>query len=159
MKKFVVLIALLAVGFAYSRNLPADETVLTNDGQTIDEKIASKSYVFEAQIAIPTGGRTIQLNSYFDVRVSGDTLVCSLPYYGRAYTAPINPAEGGYNFTTTKYQYIVNKPKEDEWKIELVPLARTQGEKFMLTAFSNGTASLLVTSNNRQPINFRGVIK
>ncbi len=54
----------------------------------------SKNFVFVAQIASPVGGRTMHLTSYYDLNVSKDTIVSSLPYFGRAYTAPINPSEG-----------------------------------------------------------------
>ncbi len=57
----------------------------------IQNLVNSKDFVFMAESASPMGGRTIYLTSAYSVWVSNDTLVIDLPYYGRAYSAPVNP--------------------------------------------------------------------
>src|SRR5688572_10874501 len=86
-----------------------------------EEMIASKNFVFKAQAAQPLGGRTIQLTSDFDLRVSKDTLVSHLPYFGRAFVAPINPSEGGIRFTSTSFEYRVKERRKGGWEITLLP--------------------------------------
>ena len=49
-----------------------------------------------------TGYRSIYLSPYYYLKVSKDTVVAYLPYFGRAYTAPADPTEGGIKFTSTK---------------------------------------------------------
>src|SRR3954453_23196401 len=51
----------------------------------IQNLINSKNYVFVAQQALPLGGRTINLTTTYSLRLTGDTLVSDLPYFGRAF--------------------------------------------------------------------------
>ena len=124
----------------------------------LEQKISDKKFVFEATEALPMGGRTRQLTTYYGLKVSHDTLESTLPYFGRAYAAPMNPSDAGYIFTSTQYDMQVSK-RDNGWDITIVPQDRHNGEKFVLTAFNNGTANLQVNSNNRQPITFRGRIR
>src|SRR4051812_38808283 len=71
----------------------------------IQDLVQSKSFVFVAQNVTPLGRRMINLTSTYDVRLSKDTIISELPYFGRAYVAPLDPAEGGINFTSTKFTY------------------------------------------------------
>ena len=70
----------------------------------------------------------------------------------------MNPSESGYIFTSKGFQYELSERKKDGWDVTIVPTERSYGEKFTLSVFENGSATLMVTSNNRQPINFRGYI-
>jgi hypothetical protein len=124
----------------------------------IKSLVESKNYVFKAQTALPTAGRTRQLNADFDLRISGDTLNSYLPYFGRAYIAPVNPSEGPLNFTSTNFDYKVENRNKGGWNILIMPKDVQDPRQMALSVFDNGTASLTVTSNNRQPISFNGYI-
>lgn len=124
----------------------------------IQKLIQSKNFVFVAQYASPLGGRQINLTSIYDVKLSADTIVSELPYYGRAFVAPINPADGGINFTSTNFTYTVNDKKKGGWEITVLPKDTHDARQMFLTVSAEGYASLQVTSNNRQPIGFTGYI-
>jgi hypothetical protein len=124
----------------------------------IKSLIESKHYVFKAQTALPARGRTRPLNTDFDLRVQGDTLISYLPYFGRAYSAPLNPSQGPLNFTSTDFDYKVADRKKAGWNIDIRPKDVQDPRQMSLSVFENGTASLTVTSNNRQPISFNGYI-
>jgi hypothetical protein len=124
----------------------------------IKNMVEARNYVFKAQTAIPTAGSVRQLNSDFDLRVSKDTIVSDLPYFGRAYTAPINPSEGPLRFTSTDFQYTATGKKKGGWDITITPKDRQDPRQLTLTIFENGTASVVVTSYNRQPISFNGYV-
>jgi hypothetical protein len=124
----------------------------------ISNMVESRDYVFKAQTALPTSGRTRQLNSDFDLRISKDTIISYLPYFGRAFTAPVNPSEGPLNFTSTDFDYTITNKKKGGWDIVIMPKDRQDPRQMALSVFENGSASLTVTSNNRQPIAFNGFI-
>ena len=120
--------------------------------------VEAQNYVFKAQTALPTAGASRQLTSDFDFQVSKDTIVSDLPYFGRAYTAPLNPSEGPLQFTSTNFQYTVSNNKKGGWNITIAPKDRTDPRELIMTIFDNGSASMVVNSNNRQPISFNGYV-
>ena len=102
-------------------------------------------------------GRVVQLTSLYDLKVSGDSMIAQLPYFGRAYSAPINPSDNGINFTSVTFDYQVAFRKK-RWEISIKPKDAPNVNEMNLIIYSNGRASLQVTSNNRQPISFDGVL-
>ena len=126
----------------------------------IKNAVEAKDYVFTPQTAMPAGGNTRQLTYDFDLRVSKDTVVSNLPYFGRAYSAPINPSQGPLNFTTTKFDYTVNDRKKGGWDIMIKTHDLQQDQvQFTMSIFENGNASVTVNSTNRQPIVYNGYIR
>jgi len=124
----------------------------------IENLIRAKQFVFVAQSATPLSGRFINLTSVYDVRVSNDTILSELPYFGRAFVAPMNPSEGPLNFTSTKFSYSSNARKKGGWDITIKPQDTRDVRQLFLSVSEKGYASLQVTSNNRQPINFSGYV-
>ena len=118
----------------------------------------SQRYVFHAEYVLPSSGRQRYLSTDYTVRVSKDSIICDLPYIGRAYTAPINPSEGGIKFTSTDFELLSKEGKKGRRDITIKTKDQTDTQQLFMTVFTNGTASLQVTSNNRQPISFNGYI-
>ena len=124
----------------------------------IKSLIEAQNYVFKAQTALPSAGSTRQLTTDFDLRISKDTIISDLPYFGRAYTAPLNPSEGPLQFTSTEFQYSVANRKKGGWNITITPKDVQDPRQLNLSVFDNGSASVVVTSYNRQPISFNGYV-
>jgi hypothetical protein len=61
----------------------------------------------------PTRGGLKQLTPGYFLKINDDTLKTYLPYVGRAYTAPINPSDAGFDFTTTHFTYSVIEGKRN----------------------------------------------
>lgn len=120
--------------------------------------VEAKNYVFVPQTALPAGGRSRQLTADFDLRVSKDTIVSNLPYFGRAFSAPVNPSQGPLQFTSTQFDYTVAINKKGGWDIVITPKDLQDPRQIALSIFDNGNASATVTSNNRQPIAFNGYV-
>lgn len=124
----------------------------------IQDMIHSGRYVFLARSAQSMGGSIRHLTSEYELKVSPDTVQSYLPYFGRAYTAPIDPTKGGIEFTSTKFDYTLSDHKKGGWDVTIKP-ADTRGvEKMILSISPAGYASLRVTSTQRQPITFSGVL-
>ena len=127
------------------------------DTAAVRQKIEQQQFIFRAQTAMPMKGRSINLTTSYDLRVTTDSLISYLPYFGRAYTAPINPSEAGLQFTSVNFEYNARFRKK-KWEVTMRPRDYLDIQELSLTVFSNGRASLRVTSNSRQPITFDGYL-
>lgn len=129
----------------------------TEDENTVTRIVNEQAYTFKAQTVMPTTGRTRQLNSNYDLTVSKDSVASWLPYFGRAYQAPLDPTKGGIQFTSTDFDYTTAQ-RNDGWDITIKPKDTRDVQEVFLTVFKNGSATLRVSSISRQPISFGGVV-
>jgi hypothetical protein len=152
-KKFTIL-AFIFAAFIAQLNI-----VFAQDNKAvIAKKIQDGNFVFIAQSVAPSQGMIRQLSPDYDLRVSSDSVIAYLPYFGRAYSAPIGVSEGGIKFTSTKFKYIQRDRKKGGWDIIIKPADTDDVKQLLLTVFQNGSAFLQVTSVNRQLISFNGYI-
>jgi hypothetical protein len=121
--------------------------------------INAREFRFVAQSVTPLRGTQRQLTSQYDVTVKKDSLVSYLPYFGRAYQAPMNPSEGGIQFTSTKFSYDVKPGKKNSWNIDIKPEDQQSIQQLSFLIFDNGTATLNVTATQKDPISFYGRIQ
>ena len=156
----ILLISLLA-GFdtVQAQNTKAQKKQEKLDA--VKKMVDNQNYVFMAQMANPLGWRTIQLNYNYNLVISKDSIDCYLPYYGRAYVAPINPSdpkETGIQFKTKNFGYNKNTTRQKGWEITITPNDVKETRRLVLNISGSGYASLSVTSSNRQAISFNGYI-
>ncbi len=156
-KTVVLFVSILTLNTAHAQDAKKDVEKETE--AKVQSIINSKDFVFIAESASPMGGRTIFLTSVYSVCVSEDTLVTDLPYFGRAYSAPINPLDGGIKLTSTKFDLNVQPKKKGGWNVLITPKDARDVRQLFLSGSEKGYASLQVTSNNRQAISFTGYIK
>lgn len=157
--KAVVIILLALAGFKTTYAQEANKVKSQKASSEIQALINSKNYVFVAQTVLPIGGRLINLTSSYDVRVSGDTVTSNLPYFGRAFVAPIDPSKGGIRFTSTNYSYKVKERKKGGWDITILPEDTKDVRQMLLTVSESGYGTLQVASTNRQQISYNGYVK
>jgi len=144
------------------------------DKETTAKIITDQRYTFNANTALPManneinqilrsmpgamGAGTINLTgSQYDLKVTKDSVVAYLPYYGRAFNAPYNPTEGGIKFKSKDFSYKLSKNKKGSYTVNIRTNDLKQ-ENYQLTLMvsQNGYANLFVFSNNKQSINFQG---
>ncbi|WP_320052857.1 DUF4251 domain-containing protein [uncultured Acetobacteroides sp.] len=121
--------------------------------------IEAPNYTFVANIAIPMRGSARNLTSTYDLRVTNDTIVAYLPFFGRAYTAPISPEEAGIMFTSTKFTYTKKITKHEGWEITIKTKDTKVKYELFLSISKNGYGTLTVQSVNRESISFSGTIR
>ncbi len=149
MKKLVILVlSLFSLTLAESQDL---------DAARVKEAVNGRSFRFIPQTAFPLGGTPRQLTPGFDMSVVGDSLNTYLPYFGRAFTAP-DPGEGGFKFISKDFKYVARPKKKRSWEIMIRPADYNDVRQMILRIYENGSATLQVNSNNRQPIHFNGFI-
>ena len=132
--------------------------VAASKSPEIKSLIDSKRFVFEVQSTLPQGGITKQESYGFFLKVSGDSLTCYLPYYGRATMPTMNPGERPLDFTSANFEYSVKEMKKGGWEILISPKDQKNVRGMSLTLFDNGSASLYVNSNNLDPISYHGSV-
>jgi Domain of unknown function (DUF4251) len=121
--------------------------------------VNSRTFVFVAQSVLPLSGGMRQLTSEYDMTVANNKIETYLPYFGRAYTAPIDPTKGGIEFTSHDFDYAVQRAGKNGWDIAIRPKDATDVRNMRLHVSKNGYASLQVVSNSRQEISYNGYIK
>ena len=72
---------------------------------------------------------------------------------------PYNSNDDGIKFTSTKFDYKIVEKKKGGWTITIVLNDVRRSQKLFLDVFTNGSATLQVTSNSRDAITFQGYIK
>ncbi len=149
--RFLIACVIILVAF----NVTAQKLTTTQ----VQQLVNSKLYTFEAQTINTQTGGARHLNTEYFLKISGDTLISSLPYFGRAYSAPINAEDAGYDFTTTQFDYAVSTRKKDRYLVSIKTKNRIANTDFELAIYYNGNAYLNVINTDRQPISFTGYIK
>jgi hypothetical protein len=149
MKAYITIISIALFGAvtAFSQD---------NNQNPTTQAIQAKQYTFKARTAMPTSGSTRQLTSDYDFTVSHDSVISYLPYFGRAYVAPIGKTDNGLNFTSTKFSYNVKESKKGGWTIEIRPKDADDVQMVTLNVSKNGYGTLHVNSRNRQAIAYTG---
>lgn len=126
----------------------------------IDEQIENLDFKFIANHAYPIGYPSMPLTSVYDVTVSADTVKAYLPYFGRAYRAPMNSSEGGIKFKSTDFESeVLTGKKHGEWHVTIKTKDTTRPFTLYFHLWNNGTARLDVKDPDRQSISFQGLIE
>lgn len=119
--------------------------------------IDSQNFVFEAQKATPQGGRLLQLdyNTYF-LKFKADSTTCDLPFFGRAYNVGYN-GDGGIKFEG-KPENVKVETKKNNTILKATVKGKSDVYDLLFSIYYNGSTTLSVSSNNRAPINYDGII-
>ncbi len=157
-KASLVILSLFIVTSAFAQN---NDIRNSND---IASYINSGSFVFKAQSVTPETGNVRQLTTPFTLSVSKYDIVSNLPYFGKAYSAPVDPTQGNLQFTSKNFQYTVKqyagRNKKTSWDITIKPKdVQSDGLEMYFTIYEDGTASLDISSETRQAISFNGYIE
>ncbi|HJT74166.1 MAG TPA: DUF4251 domain-containing protein [Chitinophaga sp.] len=153
-----IMIAMLLSILLFNSGLYAQKK--DNDKKAvIRQLVENRNYVFKVQTVQPMQpSPNRQITSDYDLKISPDTVISYLPYFGRAYVAPIDPSQGGIKFTSTKFEYTSKERKKGGWDILIKPQDTQEARQLVLTVSDNGYATLQVLGNNRQPISYGGYI-
>ena len=121
--------------------------------------IQQRRFRFSADRAVPIGfpSRYLAPGYYLDLRT--DTVLADLPYFGRAYTAPLDPSGGGLRFRSTRFGFQ-SRPDRHGWLLLFHFSDQSLGvQQATLQVSPRGSATLELTSNDRQPITFLGHLR
>ena len=162
MKKFLSPIVFLLVTMLFVTACATRQTVAEREATAaeIRSMVESFEFMFVPRSAHPTGFRTIQLTQLFDVDVSPDMVRSGLPFFGRAFRAPLSPMDAGYHFTSTEFDYTVKPGRRDgNWLVRVVFNDLGRNVIFDFDIWGSGSARLRITDPDRQSISFQGYIE
>jgi hypothetical protein len=132
---------------------------LAAGAQSVKPILDSQHYVFQPWTAQSETGQIHHLNdAYFTLEITPDKIISNLPYFGRAYVAPIDPTKNILEFNSAKFTYTIAPRKKDGWIVLIKPQDDQDVTEMQLVISSNGYASLEVLSPNQEPITFNGII-
>ena len=145
-----------AVFFSFGQNKqPSKKELLVTK---VEYSIQSGKYEISVNRVHPMRSSVLHLTSEYNVRISGDSAYVNLPYFGRVYVASFNE-DGGIKLATSIDNYKVENKKGKNYSIDFSAKGSNDVFRFSITVWTNGTASINVTCNNRQGIRYSGEMK
>jgi len=164
MKRLIKLFAaaVLVLAFIHVAIAQTRQEKKAAEQAAIKNMVENNNFSFVADYALPMTGGSRQLTSIYDLKITGDSVIAFLPYYGQAYLAPSpGETEGGIKFATTQFRYQKSAEKKGGWEIVITPTNRDISnwrdvQQMRLDISKDGFASLYVNSSNRDPISFQG---
>lgn len=160
LRKILILLLTVSVGLSTAHSQTTNKDKKVAKEAAIKKMMDAKHYTFVANYMLPQRGGAKTLTSEYDLRITRDSLIAFLPYYGRVYyDVPYGGADGGIKFTSTKFNYEVKDKKKGGWEITIKPADVKNIDRLLLNISADGYASLSVTSTNRDFITYDGYLK
>jgi len=166
MKKLTLILAAIL-------SVAALHTKAQTDSATTRRIINAQNFLFTATSANPmsssdinrimsrmpgnTGSNINLTGSNYDLRITKDSVLAYLPYYGRSFTPSMNPDDAGTKFNSKKFKYTSTNKKKN-WTIVIDPQDVKDSQRMTLYVTENGYATLTVNNSNRQSISYNGYI-
>jgi len=138
-------------------------TAFTSQAQEIadiEKLVESGKFLFTADRALPSGGRTVDLmNRANKVEFNGDNAKGDLAYFGKAHTASAAYSSdgGGIKFDGEMMNKEIKVKKK---KVILSFKMKAPGEQYIcsLTSTPSGSATLSISSTNKSSISYNGTV-
>ena len=127
--------------------------------QNVKKMLSGKEFVFNATQAMPLGGGNIRLNYYYNVKISGDTIVSYLPFYGVAYQMDYGGRNSGFDFTQPIEKYELSEKKNDGYLLDIEVKNNMDYLNYVFFISELGYSTLNVSSSKRQAITYYGKIE
>ena len=156
-KQLTGLLGLVLVSVFFAACSSQNEVASSFTQQEIAQAINNNRWIFTANNAMPSYGRSRIVTGGYIVSLRGDSLNVSLPYYGK-----LNSPSGALNgnpldFRSTNFKIEKQEKKAGEW---MVTISRPDAEvqSLLFTFFDNGTAQVNIVMTNRSGISFSGKV-
>lgn len=118
-----------------------------------------KTFTFIPEMVYPMSMRPRQATSGFMLRVSQDSLICYLPYFGQATGVDYGSGKSSTDFTTAKFDYITSKGKKGATIVTIRPQDNREVRAINITYYSGSDyANVVISFNRQQSISYRGRI-
>lgn len=106
-----------------------------------------------------SSSQMLNLDYGYTLQIKKDEVKAELPYFGRMYTANMDPSKNSYRFTSKDFTFTENEGKNGSLMYNIVTKDLSNNAQLSLQVFKSGKAYLSVSSNDRQPISYDGYIK
>lgn len=126
------------------------------DRSLADKAVEDKKFTIVVESVNPRRGGLRPLTSRYTFVVSPDTVVTHLPYFGRAFQAPISVTDGGIRILSTQFSYESVKRKKGGWEITIRTKDQRNYPIIYVTIQQSGSASIRISPVDREPISYTG---
>lgn len=127
--------------------------------EAFDQKVESSKYTFTARQAFPMSGRNIHLTSGYTLKITPDTISAYLPFFGRAYSAPIPGNDAGIKFTSTRFEYQLSEKKKGIYRVSINILDNPNNYRLSMVIGDGGSGTVNINQKDKQSISFQGIIE
>lgn len=124
--------------------------------EEIAKLVEGKKLTFVAQFAHPTGGKLISLTPEYTLEINDNFVSAYLPFYGRVYRADFS-GSGGIKFKEQAQKTGWSMQKKN-YLVSMDVKVPDDSYQLWLSISETGSASLTVSSVNKQSINFTGFV-
>jgi len=123
---------------------------------TTPQRISQYKYLFIPQTVYPMSMRPRPVTTDFELRIQPDSVVCYLPYFGRAYSADYFSRQSPTDFTSVDFAYEEKKTGERS-EITIRPEDTRDIRELRLTYYDESVyADVHIILNRQQAIEYRG---
>ena len=123
---------------------------------TTPQRISQYKYLFIPQTVYPMSMRPRPVTTDFELRIQPDSVVCYLPYFGRAYSADYFSTKSTTDFISADFAYEEKKAGESS-EITIRPRDNKDVRELKLIYYKgSGYADVHITFNRQQAIEYRG---
>jgi len=147
---FLMLAFFITTSFDRPTPLPAAQDELA-------QAINNNKWDFTAEYAQPVSGQRRYITGSYFVECRKDTLIVSLPYYGRLNSAAGASNENPLDFKSTNFTLTKETRKKGGW-IVTIKKPNSEVQSMSFTFFDNGSAQANFIMTNRSGIDFSGKV-
>ena len=123
--------------------------------QQVQDALDARHYTIAVDWMKPLGGVPRQVNSDYELKVTGEELDCYLPYIGRAYRLPYGGGKG-LNFKAQIQNYSIQQLTSNRSQIEFTVRNDEDVYRFRIDVFDNGKSIIDIMAQDRDAISFDG---
>ncbi|PHR10827.1 MAG: hypothetical protein COA40_13335 [Aequorivita sp.] len=161
MKKYVFLPAILfclTLGSVSAQNKPDKQLGIVKSEQNPTEVLLnSKNFEFIANTALPLGQPSKNLvGSNYSVTFTPEKIISNMPFYGRSY-ATIIGKDKGLRFKGAPAEFTIEN-RDDSLLARTVVVNEEDTYSILLVVGHAGFATMTISTNDRQTIDFQGEI-
>lgn len=126
--------------------------------QNVKRQIEARDFKIEVNRMIPMSGASRNLMPPYALTIKGDSIHSWLPYMGQGYNVPYGGGQG-LTFDALITDYSQSFDAKGTADINLQTRSKDDTYRYRIQIFDNGSATIFVTPNNRQAINYYGKLE
>ena len=168
MRNFTALLTILVLFFTLN-SCTSNQAVSSPE---INSLIENGEFTFNAERAnpmgdvinvinsLPNGGgsRILDLEPGYTIELKKETVIVTLPYFGRMYSANMDSSKNSFRFTSKDFSIDRQIGKKGSSIFTIIPKDERNINRITLEVFGNGKSYVQVNANDRQPISYDGYV-
>ena len=163
MKKFIVISLCMLIFIPFGASGQSQQEARDAKKVAVEEQVRMlvESGTFEISFdrANPVRGRSVILSPVYEMKFNNNCVSTYLPYFGRSYTAPANPAKLAIELNETVVETETVKTAKKDIP-SFFRKNRNQRKHYLYLRISaSGMASLSINSSSRTAITYLGFLK